>query len=425
MIPAARPVPIGLGTLATLLAGRGSYRLVQLVATVTLLPLWGTETYGVYAGALAAFSWIVALLVAGPEKTVLKLLPRAPRTGPLIVSAAVAVLCVVPVPLLAAFLASVALGERGTVAIYLGVAAMAATTGALLLLAGLHRAVGRPAYDARTFAVLAAVEVTLVGLVVVGLDPLGYVGCLVAAQTVLWVVLLVRLGRPSLRIRHRPGLVRRVACTVVLMGAPDICLYLAVGVLIALLSGSALRNEVGPLVAVEILWSAGINLLLYVLRVYTPQVSVRLLGARGAAGRHTARRVAAWVVAGDVAYVGVIVVLLATTGLFPAGHDAQAFVLWAALFAARTPMLVGMISAGYLVENTDARSPRITGMAAVAGLTVATAAGLAVVPVLGGVGVLAALAAAEAVQAATVWQRLTRRTAATREPVEEDARARA
>jgi hypothetical protein len=202
------------------------------------------------------------------------------------------------------------------------------------------------------------------------------------------------------------------------MGGPDVCLYLSLAVVVVLLSGSASRGEVGPLVAVEIVWSAGVNLLLYVLRVYAPQLSLRLLGARGAAGRRTARRVAVWVVTGNTLYIGVIAVLLVTTDELAAGRDGRELALWAVLFAVRTPMVMGLIGAGYLVENTDARSPRITGGAALAGLLVATGAGIAVVPELGGVGVLVVLAAAEAVQAATLWYLLLRREVRTRVPME-------
>jgi hypothetical protein len=418
------PPRVRLRTLASLLAGRGAYRLAQLVATVALLPLWGTERYGVYAAAVAVFSWVIALLVAGPEKTVLKLLPRAPRSGPLILRALTAVLWVLPVPVLVAFAATVAVGQRGQVAVYLGVASMATTTGVLLLLVGLHRAMGRPWYDSRSFFVLTIVQIALLGLVVLGLGPLGYVGCLVAVQTLLCALLLLRLGRPSLGIWTRPVFVRRILWTVVLMGGPDVCLYLCTSVLVAILSASAFRDQVGPLVAVEIVWSAGVNFLLYALRVYTPQVSVRLVGARGAAGRQAAGRIARWVVAGDVAYLATVVALLATADLLDASRSGNALALWAAaLLFGRTPMLVSLIAAGYLVENSDAPSTRITGIAAAASLAVAAASGLVLVPLLGGVGMLTALAVAEAVQAAAIWGQLARRTLPMRALVEEDVHA--
>ena len=398
------PARIRLPTFAALIFGRGAYRLATLVSTVALLPLWGADRYGTYAGAVAIFSWIIALLVAGPEKTVLKLLPRAPRTGPLIIHAAGALLWVLPVPALAAFATAAALAPHGPVAVYLGVAAMSTTTGVLLLLVGLHRAVGRPWYDARAFLLLTVAQVGLLGLAALGLGPLGYVACMVAVQTALCVVLLARLGRPSLAIRARPAFVRRIWCTVVLMGSPDVCLYLSTGVLVALLSASSFHDQVGPFVAVDIVWSAGVNFLIYALRVYTPWVSVRLIGARGAAARHAARRIAAWVIAGDLAYVAIGLTLLAATDVF----DAAGVAVWAVLFAAQTPMLVALILAGYMVENSDAPSTRITALATAMGLLAATAAGLVAVPLAGGVGVLIAFATAGIVQAATLRAKLTR-----------------
>src|SRR5262245_45317956 len=149
-------------TVLSLVAGRSSFRLAQLAANVALLPLWGQQRYGVFAGAVATFTWIIPLLQSGPEKTVLKLLPRAPRTGPQITEALVALLWLLPVPMLAAFGIAVAVGERGPVAIYLGVAAMAVGSGSTLLLAGLHRVGGRPHYDFGSAFTLAVVQVGLI-----------------------------------------------------------------------------------------------------------------------------------------------------------------------------------------------------------------------------------------------------------------------
>src|SRR5215468_4553956 len=68
---------VRLRTLLRLVAGRSSFRLTQLLANALLLSLWGERRYGGYAAAVAAAGWVIALLQAGPEKTILKLLPRA------------------------------------------------------------------------------------------------------------------------------------------------------------------------------------------------------------------------------------------------------------------------------------------------------------------------------------------------------------
>jgi hypothetical protein len=243
---------------------------------------------------------------------------------------------------------------------------------------------------------------------------------MVAVQTALCVLLLIRLGRPSLAIRARPAFVRRIWCTVVLMGTPDVCLYLCTAVLVALLAASSFQDQVGPFVAVDLVWSAGVNFLIYALRVYTPWVSVRLVGARGAAGRQAARRIAFWVIVGDLAYVTAVIAVLTATDLFDAARGGNAVVVWAVLFAAQTPMLVTLILAGYLVENSDAASTRITALATAAGLLAAAVSGLVAVPRAGGVGVLIAFAAAGIVQAVTLRSRLTRAARPLKPPVEED-----
>jgi hypothetical protein len=125
------------------------------------------------------------------------------------------------------------------------------------------------------------------------------------------------------------------------------------------------------------------------------------------------------VVAGDLAYVAAGVTLLAATDVFDAAGSVEqhgnAVIVWGVLFAAQTPMLVALILAGYLVENSDAPSTRITALATAMGLLAATAAGLVAVPLAGGVGVLIAFATAGIVQAATLRAKLTRPV-----PVEED-----
>jgi hypothetical protein len=124
------------------------------------------------------------------------------------------------------------------------------------------------------------------------------------------------------------------------------------------------------------------------------------------------------VIAGDLAYVAVVGAVLATTDLFDG-----AVVVWAVLFAAQTPMLVALILAGYMVENSDAPSTRITGLAAAVGLLAATACGLVAVPLAGGVGALVAFAVARIVQAGMLRSRLPRRAGPLSTPVKEDSHA--
>lgn len=398
--------------LVSLLLGRGTYRVTQLAAQVLLLPIWGTQRYGVYAGASATFSFLISLMVSGPEKTVLKLLPRAPRTGPPISEALAAILWVLPLPLLAAFALTTALGEHGKSAIYLGAATVTFGTGCTQLLIGLHRAAGRPRYDSRSFFVLTLLQLALLGVAASGrVQPLGYLATLVVAQTALNTVLLVRLGHPSLRIRSRAGFLRRVCWTALLMGSPDVCMYLAPGLLFALLGATAWAGQVGVVYVVTIIWTSGVNLLIYVLRVYAPATSLRGAGRSAAASRARAARIARTVAVADIALLGAFAAVLAGTGLLDATRHPGAVVWWAVLLAARTPTQVALVYAGYVLENSDATATRVTGAGATLGLVVALAVGAVAVPHLGGVGLIGALVAAEVVAATVIALRGGRRAA--------------
>jgi hypothetical protein len=400
---------IGAGTLASLLAGRSGYRLIQLAATVVLLPIWGAAGYATFATAIASFSWVTALVLTGPEKVALKIVPRAPRTGALVTGALLAGAWVLPLPLVLAFATALATAPREGAVVYLGVAAMQLGAGCTLLLVGLHRVAGRPRSDAATFAALSVVQVLATAAAALGLlRPAGYVAFVVAAQLVVNAVLALALGRPSLAIRRRPRFLRRIAWTAVLMGGADVCLYLSSGVLFALLAASASAGQVGRLFVVDVVWSAGVNMLIYVLRVYAPQTSLRQAGRATDASRRRAGRVAGIVAVANVAWLGAAGLVLAATGLAEVSSPAAQTLLWAVLFATRAPALAGLLWAGYLLENADATATRVTGLAAVAGLAAATVAGLVAVPALGGTGLILSLAVAETVQASVLALRADR-----------------
>jgi hypothetical protein len=137
---------------------------------------------------------------------------------------------------------------------------------------------------------------------------------------------------------------------------------------------------------------------LYVLRVFAPRVSLRLAGRASRSGRQRAARVASGVVVADVAWLA-----LAGWGLSQfdlAAVTAKAgFVFWAALMVSRAPAMMILAWAGYLLENTDARAPRITGLAAAVNLGITALVGMVAVPAWGGVGIVVGLAVAELGQA--------------------------
>lgn len=401
---------VGRAVLMSLVAGRGTFRAVQLVTAVLLLPAWGAQAYGVYATAMASFSWLTSLVFTGPEKTVLKLLPRATRTGPLITEALLVVVWCLPVPLIAAFGWLAATGRGGAAAIHVGVATMLLCSGCTLLLIGMHRAVGRPRVDAAGFAVM---SVTQLGLLLAtlraDLGPLGYLGAVIATQVVLNAGLATALGRPSLRIRRRPGFLRRVAWTALLMGGPELALYLTTAVLFALLATSRWAWQAAGLYVAVTVWSVLFNTMVFVLRVYAPRTSLRLLGGASQDARRRAARLARFA-------VGVSLVWLAAAGLVavfwspPALWSVPAQVAaWGVLLAARAPALVALVRSGYLLENSDARAPRVTGSAAVAGLAAATVTGVVAVPAAGALGVLIASAVADLAQATVIAARASER----------------
>jgi hypothetical protein len=397
---------IGVGTLVSLLAGRVSYRLVLFAITVALLPVWGEQQYGTFAAAMAAFSWLTALVFTGPEKTMLKLLPRAPRTGPAVTEALVAVLWWLPLPLAAGYAATWLAGTgTGAAVVYVGVAAMQLSVGCTMLLVGLHRAAGRPRADTAAFLTMSVVQVGLLGAAAGGhLLPAGYVGAVTLTQLCVNAVLTVRLGRPSLRIRARPRFLMRLVVTAVLLSGTDLFLLLSTAVLFVTLQATADPGEVGRLYVATLVFSLAVGMLLYVLRVYAPRTSLRFAGRAGTAGRDRAARLATVV-------VGLHLVWLAGAGVAAAAGVAgitapgPQMVVWSVMLAAGVPAFAILLLASYLLENTDATAPRVVAAAAATGLVAAAVSGLALIPSLGGFGLIVATMVGETAYAAVVAAR--------------------
>lgn len=116
-----------LRSLASLLAGRTAFRLALLGANAALLASWGEAGYEPYAAAMGTAQVLTTLTALGIEKSALKLVPRATRTGPQLIT----------VLLLSALLLT------GAAVVWLGCAALFARSGdavVLGLLAGLYAA---------------------------------------------------------------------------------------------------------------------------------------------------------------------------------------------------------------------------------------------------------------------------------------------
>jgi hypothetical protein len=388
--------------LVSLLAGRGLCRFVQYGSTVVLLSAWGAAQYAVYAGALGTFTWLTALTSSGPEKAALKLLPRARRTYPDLYRAFLA-LAVLPLPVAAAFgIAAAVTGWSQPTLVYLGTAAVAANTGGNLLLVGLARARGWLRRDPINHVVLSGTFGGLAVAAVLGLGPVGYLTGLVSALAVLNVDLLRRLGRPSLRIRRRPRLLRQLVGTVALMGGSELTSTAVTSVLFLELSLTRWSRQAAVLFPLILVWSAGVNLFAYLLRVYQPRTSLRLAGRGVHTGRREALRYAPAALALAVAYLLAAGLTVAATGAadVPVGPGlAVAIVL---MLAGRTPSFLLLSLMAYRLENIDGRGLRINALGSVLALAAVALTGLWAVPAFGAVGLLCADGVLDVVQAATV-----------------------
>jgi hypothetical protein len=379
---------VGLLSLLSLVAGRASYRLVVLATNTLLWPVWGRDRYGTYAAAVAAFGWLTVLML-GPEKAMLKLLPRAPRTGPVVTAALVAVLWWLPLPVVAAFAAVRLVDGPGSAAVHVGVAGMFLSVGCTMVLVGLHRAAGRTRVDTATFLVMSAAQLALLGAAAVGLlQPVGFVAAVTVVQVCLNVVLSTGLGRPSLALRHRPRFLRRLVATGILLSATDLFVLLSTAILFVLLQVAGHADVVPPLYVLLLVVSAGTQLLMYLLRVYAPRTSLLLVGRAGAAGRVRAARLARVVVVVIAAWLAVVGVLLATTGAARGASPSLQVVIWSALLVSGAPTVALLLWASYLLENSDARAPGVVAAGAAVGLLTVAATGAVVIPALGGTGLI-------------------------------------
>jgi hypothetical protein len=388
--------------LVSLLAGRGLCRFVQYGSTLLLLSAWGTDEYAVFAGALGSFGWLTALISSGPEKAALKLLPRARRTYPDLYRAFL-VIAVLSLPAAAAFGVAAAVGAWSQpTLIYFGTAAVAVSIGCNLLLVGLARVRGWLRRDPVNHVALSGTFGLLAAAAVAGLGPVGYLTGLVAALTVLNADLLRRLGRPSLRIRRRPRLLRQLAGTVALMGGAEVTSTAVTSVLFLELSLTRWSRQAAVLFPLLLVWSAGANLFAYLLRVYQPRTSLRLAGRGVHAGRREALRYAPAALALAAAYLLTAGLAVALTDIDRLPVGLELAVVLAVLLAGRTPSFLLLSLMAYRLENIDGRGLRVNAFASVLALAAVTLTGLWAIPAFGAVGFVCTDGVLDLVQAATV-----------------------
>lgn len=381
------------GLLASLLAGRAAFRLALLGANTALLASWGQGPYARYAGAMGTAQVLTTLTSLGIEKSALKLVPRARRTGG---------------QLITVFLTS-ALALTGAVVLGLGCAAAfvpagdhrlpvllaglyAALLGLNTVLVGLCRALGRNRADIANFAALSLIVVAGTGLTAL-LDwgPAAFIGWILGGTALLDLAHLPALYRAAARpVRRRVA--GPAVTTSLLMASGDVAASGTVSLLFALLAASRHHEQSGHLYLMVLASSVLLNGFGYLLRLFQPHVSLTLRAAADARlDRRFLRRLPRVAVAGALWTAAA----LALTRHAAQGGLVSPPVAVLLLYLLCVPLFFAVGSLNYLLENATTRTLRITAAGSVAGLLCAVLLGLVLVPACGALGAVAALAAGE------------------------------
>ncbi|MGW8950287.1 hypothetical protein [Streptomyces sp. NPDC055709] len=384
-------------SLASLLAGRTAFRLALLGTNAALLASWGEGTYEPYAAAMGTAQVLTTLTTLGIEKSALKLVPRARRTGPQLIT----------VLLVSALLLA------GAAVLWLGCAALflpAGDTGMLRLLAGLYaallglntvlvglcRALDRNRADVLNFAILSLVIATGAGGAgLLGWGPVAFTGWILAGTALLNLAHLPALYRATRRPVRR-GITRPVVSTSVLMACGDIAAAGTVSLLFAMLGASRHHEQTGHLYLMVLASSVLLNGFGYLMRLFQPHVSLTLRSVDPASlDRRVVRRLL------PVAAVGAAWTALA---LWLARSAEQAALVPSSvavllLYVLCVPLFFAVGSLNYLLENATSRTLRATAVSALGGLVCAVLLGLVLVPALGALGAVTALASGEVAHA--------------------------
>lgn len=384
-LPAAR-------TVVSLVVGRGGFRIAYHGIALGLLAIWGADSFAVYASAVGATAWI-ALLSSGPEKAVLKLLPRLPHTAAAVVRTA---LLTAAVPLVIAVLLVVVTAGSSAV-VYPLAAAWSAGVGLMTVAVAVHRAAGRPARDSRGFLVLAVLlAVSVVVVAVGGLSPAGELALLVVV-TLGVAAWSARGTAPSLPTRSRRGVTAAIVRAELMLGLYEPLGSAGVGVLYAVLALSDQRDSSTTLYLALLISSVVGSLTLYLLRIYQPVSSLRLRGAGGQAGIDLARRLLTAALISGVLGCAVVAAL--------AGNLAAA-ALVALLLCFEIPIHAVVSLALFILENAGRRELTIAAASAATQFGTVVVLGALLVPVHGPPAALWVLVASYAVLAATTLPRL-------------------
>jgi hypothetical protein len=394
-------------TIVRLLAGRGAFRIGVQVTAVALVTAWDGATFSHYASAVGLCAWLV-LVSDAPEKAALKVLPRTRLLGPAVARLALALAAAPALVLLAALVPVAVFAPRSAATTYLAAGAGAACTGLLMAVCGLHRLRGRSTLDTIAFGtsgvlVLAVTASTLL----VGWAPQVHLLLVLAGTVAVTGAAVAALPRGWLRrapTEPRRRLLRRVARITWLLGVADLLDALCVPVVYLALAASGQADRSGTLYFALLPAIAIGQAFVYLLRVAQPATSHRLRGVNGRSGRARARRLLRHVERAGVGFAVAFATLLAVP------HTRG----WLTGVAATVPLVgvvlalvLTMMYANYLLENTTNDVLAVTSSGALVGLLATGVLAVALVPPLGVPGGMAALALAIPVRAYVVRRLLT------------------
>ncbi|TLW93930.1 hypothetical protein FFT09_06900 [Saccharomonospora piscinae] len=409
-------VPLRPVMLVRLLAGRGAFRITVQLMAVALLAAWGTATYGDFANAWGACTWLVFVPTAA-EKAALKILPRTRLTTAELAALALRIAAAPVVVLAALLVVTVLLAPASTAALYLASATWAGCTGLLMTVSGLHRLRGRPALDATAFLVAATVVAVVTATTwLADWSPHTHLLVLVAAVTVVLISTLVALpgrwvrSRPSRR-RLRHAFVR----STVLLGLTELLDAVTMSAIFLVLALTGRMVDSGPFHLALLASSLLCSFALYHLKLTQPATSLSLRGTGGAAGRARAARLLRGAERAGIAFglaLALALLVPATRAALASGGDVppelSGYVVLTVLVVVEIAMAIALIYAGYLVENTDSRVLSLTAGAAAVRLAATVVCAFALTPSLGAAGGFCAIVLGLGAEAA-VLRRLLRR----------------
>jgi hypothetical protein len=394
--PARASLRIRGGLVMILVAGRGAFRATSQLAPLALAAAWGPARFGDYAGAIGVSAWAMWVAVSG-EKAALKLLPRTRRLGPDVTRLILAIGIVPVAAALFAIGAGLALSAGPAVLLVLLALLWSTSLGLLQVTAGLHRLRGAPGHDAAAFFGL-AVAVAIATLLTArsGWSPLTQLSVISVAALMMGLVALLRLpgiGRAASLRPARNRSPRRIAGgvlrTCVLLGLPELLGGVSVAVCYLALTVTGQRTESGSFYLAAVVSGICSAAVIYLLRLGQPALSARLRGPAAVRARTRARQVLGVAVVISAVCAGALAVLIAA-GAAGSGRS-DGWLLLGALTVVEITLFALVTFAGYLVENTNDRAPRITSAAAVAGLGAAALGVVVLVPTTGAAGAMGAL----------------------------------